>query len=339
MASTESVTMSGRVPDSQRNGTQRHMNDDSQESNIPNSFIDEDGHHHRHPPDLSLGYLRDSLTNLFSSFGRKFVLEQTEEIIGGKKRKRNYISKSENYTELIHKRLKEFELSCRVAFFLKMNNSQGQYLFDYFMSEYEGPIELRSWLADVARDRMNSNFNSWKFRIIDNLINHVRVLNKEETEFRRAKMKLVAATFAEKTFNLESFVMIFDFVKGFIDLRDPLPIVKKYCKLLYVELVSYAKMHTNWLDDPKRLDASEYTRKGLANRVVTCAGSTKWAKYIPTRDDVQIVINVRRIKRTKKKPEQFKSPDEDDELYVLDDSDVEFSDHQSNDHSDIMSDL
>ncbi|KAI1430619.1 hypothetical protein GGR50DRAFT_698827 [Xylaria sp. CBS 124048] len=307
---------------------------------IPNT-ADDVGDQHEEEAVPSDEFIRETISSLVNKYGPDAVIEQSTDVTSGKKRKRQYKSKSENYNAVLRSRLKELELSCRASFLINLNNSESQRLYDYFITEMDTPKDLKGWISDVTKCRISSNFNTWKYRVIDNLIAHVRALNKEDNGFKKARTKSVAASFIESKFNLESFAMTFDFVKGWLDLKASSSRVQKFCKLAYVELVSYAKMHTIWLDDKNRPEESEYSRRGLANRLVTCTSSKRWAKYIPTLDEIVFVQHSRGYKRPKKKAEQFKSPDEDDELYVMEDSDEEQQsnsdmDNGSDDADDVM---
>ncbi|KAI1356516.1 hypothetical protein F5Y01DRAFT_309925 [Xylaria sp. FL0043] len=224
----------------------------------------------------STKFIQNTLNELRRKYGPQVLKEQTEEVVTGKKRKRQYVSRSKNYTDTIKSRLKSLELSCRVSFFLTLNNSQSDYLFDYFITEFTGSIDLKNWA-------------------------HVRSLDSTNPNFKKTKNKTRAS----------------------IDLKASGKPVEKYCKLLYVELVSFTKMHVLWLNNPNRLEASEYLRRGLAHRLSICTQAKKWAKYIPKRGDIKLVTYLQGYKRAKKEDAAFKSVDDDQELYVLNDTDEE----------------
>ncbi|KAI2635911.1 hypothetical protein GGS21DRAFT_489626 [Xylaria nigripes] len=326
MSGTESATMDELIPDSQITGLSKRL-DSQREFEIINNLEDITEEPHE--------FLRQTMTSLVSKFGSQLVKETTEEAVCGGKRKRVYKSKSVNHTEAVRLRLKELELSCRVSFFTTMNRSQAEHLHEHFVANVPVSKEAKAWLADVAKTRISQNFNTWKYRTTDNLVTHVRMLNKDDPEFKKTKNKSVAASILEKRFNLESFVAIFDFLKGWIDLQGSERPVKKFCKLLYVELVSFAKMHTIWLDDPKHLEASEHSRKGLGHRISTCAVSEKWARFVPAKDDIKLATQTPPYKRKKKRQVQFKNPDEAEDFYVMEDSDTGGGD----DNDDIQDDL
>ncbi|KAI1818911.1 hypothetical protein F4861DRAFT_544555 [Xylaria intraflava] len=178
--------------------------------------------------------IREAIADLVGKYGLEMVVEQSEEVANSCKRKRQYSSKSANYTDIVKIRLKEMELSARLSFFLHLNSSQTEPLHDYLMKQFKRESkDMRSWLSATANQRLRTNMNTWKYRVLDNLVNHVRALNKEDAEFKRAKNKVVASSIVQKKFNLESFAMVFDFVKGWIDLKSSLPPTEKYCKRMY----------------------------------------------------------------------------------------------------------
>ncbi|KAJ8125840.1 hypothetical protein O1611_g7798 [Lasiodiplodia mahajangana] len=238
------------------------------------------------------------------------------------KKRRNVKGKNAEWNDTIRSCLKDLEKSTRVSFFLNMNNSQRHYLLEYYKQQFpfEGP--MKTYMLDMADQRIKQNCATWKYRVTEGLIRHVNQLMVDDEKFRNYTVKKKIIRYLKGKFSLDTFAQIFDFVRDWINLGASNPKVHKWCKSLYVELASTAKMHVNWLNEPDetRLANSNYSRAAFSNRITTCANSQSWAPLVPSMDDI-VLTEKNRPEKQKKVGREFLRPDDDNDFYVPGNSD------------------
>ncbi|GAW12820.1 hypothetical protein ANO14919_021910 [Xylariales sp. No.14919] len=181
---------------------------------------------------------------------------------------------------------------------------------------------MRQYMLDMAEARIRQNCSTWKYRVTQGLIRHVRELMAADPKFKAATNKRKIVKYLKGKFSLDTFARIFDFVKDWINLGGSSVRVHQWCKTLYVELGSHAKMHVNWLDQPdeSRLAKSNFSRAGLTDRISSAAGSTSWAHLVPELEEI-VLCEKKAYDRSKKKANEFLKPDDDQDFYVPGESD------------------
>ncbi|ROT36650.1 hypothetical protein SODALDRAFT_352585 [Sodiomyces alkalinus F11] len=240
--------------------------------------------------------------------------------------RRHYVTKeSTNWAEELRPIFRGLEQSTRKVFLLTLNKSWMGNTVGLYLRNSQGPEN--EWIRDLARKRFQTNCNTWKSRTMYSLKAHVLKLERDSpVMFGREKDIRNLQDFLNKSFNPDTFEVLFVFCRGWITIAGSDIRVRRWCLYIYVELCMTIKRHLMWKRDIASgvpTDTRTMDWRWCLMRFSKIRHAEQSQHYVV--DDITLVKSVKRseLPRSSMEKEDFLDFDEDEFAFRPRDRDFE----------------
>ncbi|CAG9996615.1 unnamed protein product [Clonostachys byssicola] len=238
-------------------------------------------------------------------------------------KKRKYVKSDDKFTDAVKEKLDKFLLGSRRVMLIDLNKSRLRLLQDFYFKDLSG--EEKDFAISESHRRFFDNVNTWKSRIITAMENWIRVEIENSKPFKITGSIQYAQSILADKFEIDSYLNVFQFAKGHINLRgkdDDTKKVIRWCKIIFVDLGACMKMYLNKEYGIKRSDPSDnldYTKKLIMERFDNYGTAKEYDKFRPSIGQVSVF---NRVKSSEKKRQKVSSTTDSGvvtQLYIPDD--------------------
>ncbi|KAK4234853.1 hypothetical protein C8A03DRAFT_18313 [Achaetomium macrosporum] len=240
---------------------------------------------------------------------------QTREVEVVLKKRKYTPALSKETKQAVYVRLKSIELQLRVTYLLYLTDEARDSLIEHNLNDIEGG--QAAYVKEYAASRIMGNCSNWQLRCIDNLIALNKKMCRENSLYKNCTNLASIRDEIKMMYSPQLFVEVFDFANNYIDVAGSGEDVQKWCKILFVELASRAKLVVDYEASPESKRLSDNDRPSFIHWFKTMCTSNKFKDYRPDPSNVKQYIKPRASKRARKERRQFVHPDDnDDDVYV-----------------------
>ncbi|KAG6035509.1 hypothetical protein E4U41_006042 [Claviceps citrina] len=157
-----------------------------------------------------------------------------------KKRKRE----SQKWTPEMRQIMTEFELTCRAAYLVSLDRASEKMALTFHFGKIE-PAETKDYCLDYGHKKFISLANTWKCRALHNFRQYIVRLSDEVVAFKNMTDPEVIRHDMTQRFTLDEFTSVFDWTRGYVNLKDSSPKVKRWCKTIWIDLGTCLKLEYN----------------------------------------------------------------------------------------------